>query len=462
MTSHTPPSRYYLLTLGCPKNQVDSDGITALLDQQGYQLTDNPQQADVLIVNTCGFLAASQEESITVLQDLSENKRRRQILIAAGCMAERNSQAILDQVSGVDGVLGTKRWMDIVGLVERLRAGRGERRFGQIRLLGEPDAELLSAARSAAQPVSAYLKISDGCNASCAFCSIPSFKGKLSSRPFEAVVAEAQALTAAGARELIIVAQDTTEYGRDVDAPNSLPRLLHAIATRTNGLKWLRLMYAYPGHVSDELIETMASSPHILPYLDIPLQHGHPQTLKRMRRPSNIDKVLETIATLRTAMPDIALRSTFIVGYPGETEAEFQGLLDFITAIQFDKVGAFSFSPEAGTPSATLPDPVPDEIKQERWERLMAHQQGISRARNQTQVGRTLEVLVEGHGDGVTLARSYRDAPEVDGYVLIPGELPLNSFVSVRISGAMEYDLIAELATASPAARGQLIHLTLA
>lgn len=458
MPSSTKPSRYYLLTLGCPKNQVDSDGMASLLDRQGYQITDNPRQADVLIVNTCGFLAASEAESIEVLQELSAHKRRKQILIAAGCMAERNSQAIWQQVQGVDGVLGTKRWMDIVALVEQLRQGRKQRQFGKIELLGETSQEP-GVARSHHQPVSAYLKISDGCNAPCAFCSIPTFKGKLRSRPFADVVAEAEALAAAGARELIIVAQDSTDYGRDRGEPDSLAQLLHAIATRAGDLKWLRLMYAYPGHVSDALIETMASHSTILPYLDIPLQHGHPDTLKRMRRPSNIDKVLQTIAKLRAAMPDIALRSTFIVGYPGESEAEFQGLLDFIEAIQFDKVGAFTFSPEPGTPAATLPDQVPDEVKQERWERLMALQQEISLRRNQAQVGRTLEVLVEGHNEGVTLARSYRDAPEIDGYVLIPATLPAGSFVDVRIRGAMEYDLLAEPVVSEQASRGQTIEL---
>ncbi len=459
MPSSTKPSRYYLLTLGCPKNQVDSDGMAALLDQRGYQITDNPRQADVLIVNTCGFLAASEAESIEVLQELSAQKRRKQILIAAGCMAERNSQAIWQQVQGVDGVLGTKRWMDIVALVEQLRQGRKQRQFGKIALLGETSQEP-GVARSRHQPVSAYLKISDGCNAPCAFCSIPTFKGKLRSRPFADVVAEAEALVAAGARELIIVAQDSTDYGRDRGEPDSLAQLLHAIATRASDLKWLRLMYAYPGHVTDALIETMASHRTILPYLDIPLQHGHPDTLKRMRRPSNIDKVLQTIAKLRAAMPDIALRSTFIVGYPGESEAEFQGLLDFIEAIQFDKVGAFTFSPEPGTPAATLPDQIPDEVKQERWERLMALQQEISLRRNQAQVGRTLEVLVEGHNEGVTLARSYRDAPEIDGYVLIPATLPAGSFVDVRIRGAMEYDLLAEPLVSEQTARGQTIELS--
>ena len=437
-----PPS-YYLLTLGCPKNVVDSDGMATLLDRQGYQVTADPDEADVLIVNTCGFLAAAKAESIAVLQELSEGKKRRQVLVAAGCMAERSSQEILANVPGVDGLLGTRRWMDIIKLVERLRGGRGKRNFARIEMLGDTDnSEQHTTPRAVIQNASAYLKISDGCNAPCTFCSIPTFKGKLRSHPFEAVVSEAQALAEAGAKELIVVAQDTTDYGRDRGEGNSLARLLHAIARRAEGLEWLRLMYAYPGHVTDELIEVMAGTPQILPYLDIPLQHGHPDTLRRMMRPSNMNMVYDTIHRLRTAMPNITIRTTFIVGYPGETEQEFQGLLDFVESARFDKVGAFTFSPEPGTPAATLPDQVPDEVKEARWERLMALQQPISLARNQMLVGRTLPVLVEGYGDGLTLARSYRDAPEVDGFVLVEGELQLGEMQEVRITGAMEYDLV--------------------
>jgi ribosomal protein S12 methylthiotransferase len=417
--------------------------MATLLDRQGYRLTADPQQADVLNVNTCGFLAAAKAESIAVLQELSEGKRRKQVLVAAGCMAERSGQEIMANVPGVDGLLGTRRWMDIIKLAERLRGGRDRRKFARIEMLGDPEnGKQPATPRAPIQNASAYLKISDGCNAPCTFCSIPTFKGKLRSHPFEAVVSEAQALTAAGAKELIVVAQDTTDYGRDRGESHSLARLLHAIAQRTEGLAWLRLMYAYPGHVTDDLIEVMANTPQILPYLDIPLQHGHPDTLRRMRRPSNVAMVNSTIARLRAAMPDIALRTTFIVGYPGETEAEFQGLLNFVEAARFDKVGAFTFSPEPGTLAATLPDQIPAEVKEERWERLMALQQPISLARNQAQVGRTLPVLAEGYGDGLTLARSYRDAPEVDGFVLIEEELPLGEMQDVRITAAMEYDLV--------------------
>ena len=264
------------------------------------------------------------------------------------------------------------------------------------------------------------------------------------------------ALVDAGARELVLVAQDTTDYGRDWGEPNSLPRLLSALCNRTDErLRWLRLMYAYPGHVSDELVEVMASQSKIVPYLDMPLQHGDTRTLRRMHRPSRMETVYDHLAKLRAAMPDMAIRTTFIVGYPGETEEEFQGLLDFVQAAEFDKVGAFRFSPEPGTPAALLPDPVPDAIKDERWARVMELQQPISLRRNQTQVGRMLDVLVEGEGavEGsgapLLLGRSYRDAPEVDGLVLIPGAsgIPAGQMIQVHINGAMEYDLVGELLT---------------
>lgn len=451
--------RYYLLSLGCPKNTVDSEGMAALLQGHGYQATAVPEEADVLIVNTCGFLEAAKEESLAYLQELAARKRRGQILIAAGCLAQRYPEEIKRRVPGVDGLLGTRRWMEVIRLVEWLRRERrGGRHMAVRELLGDPETPE-PVARPKRMGPSAYLKISDGCNAPCAFCAIPLFKGPLRSRPMVALIDEANQLVAGGARELVLVAQDTTDYGRDWGEPNSLPRLLNALVNRVPGLHWLRVMYAYPGHVSDELIAVMAEHPQIVHYLDIPLQHGDPRTLRRMRRPSNLDMVFRTIEKLRAAMPDIALRTTFIVGYPGETEEEFQNLLDFVEAIRFDKVGAFTFSPEPGTPAAAMPDQVPEEVKEERWHRLMEVQRRISLERNQAQVGRVLEVLAErvvdaaalkemgwaGPTDGVyTLTRSYREAPEIDGYVIVPGRLALGEFHQVRITAALEYDLIAE------------------
>ena len=457
--------KYHLITLGCPKNQVDSDGMETLLRQGGYVDSDSAERADVLIVNTCGFLEAAKEESLGVLRDLGRRKRRNQLLIAAGCLVQRNGEDVLRRVPRVDGLLGTRRWMDVLELLQHVRGGRQARTLAQYDMLGEgkravpallgdPDHAFDAATpRSTVTAGSAYLKISDGCNAPCAFCTIPTFKGKLRSRPLEAIVDEAAGLVAAGAKELVVVAQDTTDYGRDRGEPDSLPRLLSAICERTpDTLRWVRLMYAYPGHVSDALVEVMASQPKIVPYLDMPLQHGDPRTLRRMHRPSRVEMVFDHIEKLRAAMPDIALRTTFIVGYPGETEEEFQGLLDFVQAIEFDKVGAFTFSAEPGTPAAALPDQVPDAVKEERYARLMELQQPISLRKNQQQAGRRLEVLAEGVGEvagsgaPLLLGRSYRDAPEVDGLVLIPGleGLPAGEMLEVVITGAMEYDLVGE------------------
>ncbi len=462
-TRHQPA--YYLLTLGCPKNTVDSEGMAMLLQRDGYRATADPGRADVLIVNTCGFLEAAKEESIATLQELAAGKQRHQRLVAAGCLAQRDGDEIVRRVPGVDALLGTRRWMEIVPLAARLRAGRRSQRYT---LLGDPESGDDGVVLRPATPSgSAYLKISDGCNAPCAFCSIPSFKGKLRSRPLAAIVDEAAGLVLGGAKELVVVAQDSTDYGRDRNEPDSLPQLLSAICRRVPELRWLRLMYAYPGHVSERLIEVMASEPQILTYLDMPLQHGHPDTLRRMRRPSSSAWVHQTVDKLRSAMPDIALRTTLIVGFPGETEAEFQGLLDFMQAVQFDKLGVFQWSPEPGTPAYDLPDQVAEEVKEERWHRVMAAQQTISLARNQAQIGRRLEVLVEGAGeiDGqeadlalpsgqpVTLARSYRDAPEVDGLVLVPGALlQAGQMATVTISGALAYDLVGELAPEMPTA----------
>jgi ribosomal protein S12 methylthiotransferase len=242
-------------------------------------------------------------------------------------------------------------------------------------------------------------------------------------------------------RELVLIAQDTTDYGHDLGLKDALPTLLESICNAAPELKWVRLMYAYPGAVSDRLIEVMATRPQVLHYVDIPLQHGHPEVLKRMRRPANVDWVYRTLDKLRAAMPDIALRSTFIVGYPGETDAEFDTLCKFVTDLKFDRVGAFTYSFEPGTPSAELPGQLPDEIKHERYERLMALQQPISLSKNQALVGKTLDVLMEGQGDGLTIGRTYRDAPEIDGLVVLEGTVPVGEFVPVRITGAMEYDL---------------------
>jgi ribosomal protein S12 methylthiotransferase len=426
--------KYYLESLGCPKNLVDAHGMARLLKQMGHQPVEDPNQAQVLIVNTCGFIEDARAESIQELRQLADEKRGDQVLIAAGCLSQRWGEPLAERVPGVDALLGTLRWGEIGSLIQDLFAGRDGHHQGSLARLGDP---LLLADqgthRVARQGATAYLKIADGCSAPCAFCAIPLIKGPAASRPAELVVEDAVDLVRQGCKEIILIAQDTTAYGRDRGEQDALPDLVQAIldATRypapasTGGmtgeeasphqLRWLRLMYAYPGHVSPRLIEVMAGDPRVCHYLDLPLQHAHPNTLRRMRRPANVGRVRKLIADLREAMPDIALRTSFIIGYPGETEAEFEALLRFVDECRFDRVGVFGYSEEEGTPAAALPDPVPEEVKDERYDRLMALQQQISLERNEAQVGRTMDVLVEGYGDGLSVGRSYRDGRDAAG-----------------------------------------------
>lgn len=431
--------------MGCPKNVFDSEGINEMLLQASYNGVNDPRRADVLIVNTCGFLQAAKDESIQALQELAQLKRKGQLLIAAGCMAQRFGSEVTRQVKGLDGLIGTRAWTDIVPFIQKLRANKRPEPLYHLPETGDTPIETVALNRQRVDVgrASAYLKISDGCSAPCAFCTIPSFKGLNRSRPRQHLLAEAQQLQAAGVQEVILIAQDTTAYGRDWGELDGLPSLLEQLVAAAPGIKWWRLMYAYPGHASEKLVEVMAAHPQIIPYIDMPLQHGHPDTLKRMRRPHNVDRLLRWIEYYRQAMPDAVLRTTFIVGYPGETEAEFQGLLDFMEAVEFDRVGAFAFSPEPGTPAFHLPHPVDEEVKQERWERLMAFQQPISLRRNQLAVGKRLEVLVDGADNGLSITRSYRDAPEIDGYVVVEKELPPGQMAQVIVTGAMEYDLVA-------------------
>ena len=435
------PSRYHLISLGCSKNTVDSESMAALLNRDGYQPSSTAEDAQVLIVNTCGFIGPAKEESLAVLRELARTKRPDQWLIAVGCLTQRYGAEIARQVPGIDGLLGTRRWMDIVQVLERLRSGRRPEplyHLPQVDTVGSDEREVL---RAAVQGSSAYLKIADGCRRPCAFCAIPLIKGTAVSRPLERLIDEARMLRERGVRELILIAQDSTDYGHDLGMKDGLASLLEQLVQAVPDMDWIRVLYAYPGYVTDRLIEVMATQPQILPYLDMPLQHAHPAALKRMRRPANMAWVHSTLEKMRAAMPDLALRTTFIVGYPGETEQEFEALLDFVQAIRFDRVGAFTFSFEPGTESEALGDPIQADIKEQRLEQLMLLQQDISLEINQGFVGHELKVLVEGHDAGISLGRSYRDAPEIDGLVLLEGEVPAGEIVQARITGAMHYDL---------------------
>jgi ribosomal protein S12 methylthiotransferase len=356
-------------------------------------------------------------------------------------------------------VIGTRRWMDIFDLVTRIRTRKHPEPLYHLptdaETVGRDEGDVL---RIAKQGASAYLKIADGCRRPCAFCAIPKIKGTAVSRPLESILTEARALEAAGVKEMILIAQDTTDWGYDLGLKEGMTHLLDGLVKAAPGIPWIRVMYAYPGYVTPGMIQTMAAHPQILHYLDMPLQHAHRETLKRMKRPAKVEWVYETVASMRAVMPDLAVRTTFIVGYPGETDEEFDTLLKFVRDLEFDRVGAFKYSYEIGTPSALLPNQVPDDVKQERWNALMETQQAISLKKNQALVGKTLSVLVDGYGDAedehgtatggkLSLGRSYRDAPEIDGYVIVDGELPVGEIVPVLITGATTYDLFATVET---------------
>lgn len=474
--------QYHIITLGCPKNSVDSEGMDSILATQGHTSVSQLEAADVIIVNTCSFIAAARDETLHVLRELGERKRSDQRLIAAGCMAESHGD-LVRAVPGVDAALSTRQWMRIGEIVAAIDHGPSTAN----RQPGNPAIPILSlqAAETAQQSVidlqppiqtpqsviqnpagyadwrtapirrrnsgpSAYLKISDGCNLRCAFCTIPSFKGNMRSKAVGAVLGEAQELATQGAREIVLVAQHLTDYGRDLGMRDGLATLLDELCAILPQNVWVRLMYAYPHGITPRLIEVMASHPQVCAYLDMPLQHAHPDTLRRMRRPPDTEQTKQTIAALRAVMPDIALRSTFIVGFPGESTTEFRALLEFLAEVQFDKVGAFRYSQEPGTPAATLAHQVRARVIERRWHDLMRLQQDISLARNQRWQGRMLDVLIEGHGatdDGRALlvGRSFRDAPEVDGQVFVWGQAPVGSLIQARIAHAAEYDLWGEI-----------------
>jgi ribosomal protein S12 methylthiotransferase len=440
-TLNPQPSTFYIQQLGCPKNLVDGEHMAELLRERGFVQVDDPRHASTLIVNTCGFIKAAEEESLGALQELAGRKRRGQHLIAAGCLAQRWGDRLGAAVPGVDGTLGAMRWAEIGRLLDAVRAGVRPTWIGPERLSAQP-------VRAARGP-SAYLKIADGCDHTCAFCAIPLIKGKHRSKPLERIVAEARQLLARGVKEIVLVSQDSSGYGKDFGWRDGLATLLEGLLEQVPEIPWLRVMYVYPGTVSDRLIETWARHQQLVKYVDMPLQHADPDVLVRMRRPRQ--DLRDLVGRFRAAMPDVALRSTFIVGFPGETEAEFGRLLGFLAEVKLDRVGVFRYSPEPGTRAGLLEGQLPERVKERRYRRAMELLQGISLERNRTQVGRTLDVLVEGEvveADGApygAIGRSYRDAPEVDGLVFVRERVPTGTIVPVRITGAMAYDLVGEL-----------------
>ena len=442
-----PLRRFYIASLGCPKNTVDANAMAVLLQRAGHEPTLNADEADLVIVNTCGFIEQARAESLEALSDLASELTSDQWLVAAGCWAQRDPDRIRDAVPRIDAVLGTRSWPEIVTLAGSLGAtSRGEalRERSSFSLIEDRLATLpeeVAAPGYVISGPSAFLKIAEGCSRQCAFCAIPSIKGSAVSRDLDAIVNDARQLRDYGVLEINLIAQDATYYGADRGKRDGLAHLLEMLVTQVPEIPWIRVLYTFPGYITPRLIRVIRDTPQILPYVDLPLQHAHPDMLRRMRRPADMAQVRATLAALREAMPDIALRTTFIVGFPGETEAEFAALLDFVREVQFDRLGVFTYSHEPGTPAAELGDDVPEEVKTARYDQVMIAQQEISLRRNQALIGRRLDVLLEGAGDGITVGRSYRDAPEIDGLVLISEEVNTHRIVRVEVTEALPYDL---------------------
>jgi len=424
---------FHLISLGCAKNTVDSNIVANILQNAGYSFNIDPKHSEYLIVNTCGFIQSARNEAIETLQGLAANKKPGQFLLAIGCMAELYSQQILEACPEVDGVLGTRKITDILHLITSAK---------ETDIKPNPVPEEILTSQFTLQGPAAYLKIADGCGRYCSFCSIPLIKGSWISRPQADILSDAVRLQDMGIKELILIAQDTTAYGIDRGQKDALPDLIEKILSVAPDIPRIRVLYAFPGFVSDRLIDLLSYNERVLPYLDIPLQHAHPEVLKRMHRPADMDWVRKTIAKMRYANPDFAIRSTFIVGFPNETEEEFETLYDFLNEMKFDRVGVFSYSFEKGTASAVYGDTVPEEVKQERLDRLMELQQGISKEINRKFIGKKLDVLIEEQQDGLLIGRSYRDAPDIDGLVFVEGKAKVGDIIKVRIHTALEYDLI--------------------
>lgn len=442
-------SRCIIISLGCPKNLVDSEMLVGALWQSGYQITNDVEQADVIIVNTCGFIQAAVDESLTTLRRLASYKHRGrcQLLIAVGCLCSRDDALIRSAVPEVDACLNVDDLNHLPQLIYQMLKQCGEPFYPSHRHQHHRRLEHACSMRMISTPPwYAYLKIAEGCDRACSFCVIPQIRGRQRSRSIEEIVQEAIELVRAGVREIILIAQDTTRYGTDLYGKLALPQLLHALAG-IDELHWLRLLYGYPNAITDELIDAMVSIPQVVPYIDIPLQHVHPDILQAMNRTGDAETYYELIQRLRNAIPDIAIRTTFIVGFPGETDSHFQMLLDFVTVARLDRVGVFTFSPESGTPAANFDNQIPEEVKRARYEQLMETQQRISLERNRAWVGRTLEAVIEQWDETMQcwVGRTVHDAPEIDGVVYVKASnLRPGMFIPVVITDADVYDLHGE------------------
>jgi ribosomal protein S12 methylthiotransferase len=436
---------FAFVTLGCPKNLVDSERMLGKLAQDGYALVPDANGADVVVVNTCGFIEPARQESLAVIREMLDLKQKGRVgaVVVAGCLAERKKDALLEEVPGVDHIVGVFGREEIAQVVDRAVAQRREQRslFRPAPVRAQDD-----TARLRITPRHfAYLKISEGCDRLCTFCAIPGMRGKHVTKPMEQVLDEARELAADGVRELIIVAQDTTYYGMDLYGQVRLAELLRQLE-KVAGLEWIRILYAYPIHFTEELISTLAESKKIVPYLDMPLQHISDRVLRRMQRRVNRSGTEELLARLRAAIPGLVLRTTFIVGFPGETDTEFQELADFVQAMRFERLGVFPYSFEPGTPATKLDGHLPEEIKEQRRDHIMRLQQAIALDWSQAQIGKQLHAIVDGPDPEFPnhfLARGHADAPEIDCVVRIKGKnLQPGDLVDVKITAADGYDLV--------------------
>lgn len=433
-----------VVTLGCEKNLVDSEIMSGLIHGRGYELVEAPEEATVIIVNTCGFIDAAKEESVNTILDMADLKEtgRLKALIVSGCLTQRYKRQLMEEMPEIDGIVGTGDFHHINDIVNEALRGKKPVKVGNP--VFDYEQEL---PRKVATPrYTAYVKIAEGCDNACTFCSIPIMRGKFRSRSIESIVAEVERLAEQGVREVSLIAQDSTNYGTDLYDGFMLPALLNRVS-EVEGISWVRLHYAYPGFFTDELIETIASNPKICKYIDMPLQHSEDGILKRMRRPGRQRDARELIAKIRARMPEAAIRNSIIVGFPGETEEDFNRLCEFVRDMKFDRLGVFSYSCEEGTPASRLPDQVPDDVKEWRANTLMEVQREVSKNLGGKYIGKVIDVLVErydGRSD-VFIGRSPFDAPEIDGEVFISGCTPeIGSIQKVRITHAYEFDLSGE------------------
>lgn len=433
------------ISLGCDKNLVDSEMMMGLLHDRGYEFTDNEEEADIIVVNTCGFINDAKEESINTILEMAKYKEKNlKALIAAGCLVERYKNEILQELPEIDAIVGTTAFDKICDVVDDVLADKKHNELESINKMCRPDVNRIITTGG----YYSYLKIAEGCDKHCTYCSIPMIRGAYRSVPMDELVKEAEYLADNGVKELIIVAQEITVYGKDLYGEKKLPELLHRLC-KIPGIQWIRLLYCYPEEITDELIETIRTEKKICHYIDMPIQHASDKILKAMGRRTNNAELRNIISKLRKEIPDICLRTTLITGFPGETEEDHQILLDFIDEMEFDRLGVFTYSPEEDTKAASLDNQVDEEVKLCRKDEIMELQQEISMDKSERLVGKEIEVIIEGKAsnEDVYVGRSYMDAPSVDGYVFINSEEELMSgdFAKVRIVKAMEYDLIGDL-----------------